>query len=101
MPTLVVSGGERALVDVLVESGLAATPLGEVTLGQARKFVQEGAVLVNGVKQENVAAQLSAQTAIHGKYHLLRRGKKRISFIGFGSNCKVFVDSIATVFSCL
>ncbi|MEZ5493320.1 MAG: tyrosine--tRNA ligase [Pseudomonadales bacterium] len=81
LPTLVVSGGERALVDVLVESGLAATPRGEVTLGQARKFVQEGAVLVNGVKQENVAAQLSAQTAIHGKYHLLRRGKKQFHLL--------------------
>ncbi len=77
LPSLVVSGGARALVDVLVETGLAVTPRGEVTIGQARKFVQEGAVLVNGEKMADISVQLSAQTAIYGKYHLLRRGKKQ------------------------
>ncbi|MEZ5538468.1 MAG: tyrosine--tRNA ligase [Pseudomonadales bacterium] len=77
LPSLVVSGGERLLVDLLVETGLAVTPRGEVTLGQARKFVQEGAVSVNGAKCDDLLAQLSAQTAIFGKYHLLRRGKKQ------------------------
>lgn len=81
LPTLVVSGGERALIDVLVESGLAATPRGEVTLGQARKFVQEGAVQVNGIKQDDLSALLSMETAIHGKYHLLRRGKKQFHLL--------------------
>jgi tyrosyl-tRNA synthetase len=81
LPTLVVSGGERALADVLVESGLAVTPRGEVTLGQARKFVQEGAVQVNGIKQNDLSALLSMETAIHGKYHLLRRGKKQFHLL--------------------
>jgi tyrosyl-tRNA synthetase len=57
------------------------TPRGEVTIGQARKFVQEGAVQVNGVQQTDSAAQLSANTAIYGKYHLLRRGKKQFHLL--------------------
>lgn len=82
LPALVISGGgERLLTDLLVETGLAATPRGEVTVGQARKFIQEGAVQVNGAKQDDVAAQLSVQTAIHGKYHLLRRGKKQFHLL--------------------
>ena len=83
LPVTVVTGGEWALVDLLVETGLAATPRGEVTLGQARKFVQEGAVQVNGIKQDDVAVQLSAQTAIYGKYHLLRRGKKQFHLLAW------------------
>ena len=81
LPTLKVAGDERSLVDLLVETGLAATPRGEVTAGQARKFIQEGAVQVNGVKQSDVSVQLGVQTAIHGKYHLLRRGKKQFHLL--------------------
>ncbi|HNI38395.1 MAG TPA: tyrosine--tRNA ligase, partial [Pseudomonadales bacterium] len=81
LPTLKVAGDERSLVDLLVETGLAATPRGEVTAGQARKFIQEGAVQVNGVKQSEVSAQLGVQTAIHGQYHLLRRGKKQFHLL--------------------
>jgi tyrosyl-tRNA synthetase len=81
LPTATVQGNEKSLLDILVETGLAVTPRGEVTIGQARKFVQEGAVQVNGVQQTDSAAQLSANTAIYGKYHLLRRGKKQFHLL--------------------
>jgi tyrosyl-tRNA synthetase len=65
------------LTTLLVDSGLAVTPRGEVTVGQARKFIQEGAVQTNGEKVTDIEAVLCRTEAFHGKYHLLRRGKKQ------------------------
>lgn len=76
LPVLSVSGEGRSLVELLVEAGLAATPRGEVTVGQARKFIQEGAVQVNGVKVTDVSEAVGPSNAIYNKYHLLRRGKR-------------------------
>jgi tyrosyl-tRNA synthetase len=81
LPVLAISEKDRLLADLLVETGLAATPRGEVTHGQARKFIQEGAVQVNGDKANDVGLRLSPATAIYGKYHLLRRGKKQFHLI--------------------
>ncbi len=81
LPAHPVSGGHRLLAELLVNTGLAATPRGEVTLGQARKFIQEGAIQVNGVKISDVAAEVGRKDALHGKYHLLRRGKKLFSLL--------------------
>ncbi|HSC75321.1 MAG TPA: tyrosine--tRNA ligase [Pseudomonadales bacterium] len=69
------------LAEMLVDSGLAVTPRGEVTLGQARKFIQEGAIQVNGIKASDVAGKIGRKDALHGKYHLLRRGKKQFSLL--------------------
>lgn len=76
LPVLSVSGEGRLLIELLVETGLAATPRGEVTIGQARKFIQEGAVQVNGVKVSDPSLSVGPSNAIYNKYHLLRRGKK-------------------------
>lgn len=81
LPTTKMQGGDRSLIDVLVETGLAVTPRGEVTVGQARKFIQEGAIQVNGVRQEDVGSSLRVSTAIYNKYHLLRRGKKQFHLL--------------------
>lgn len=76
LPTTNVQGDSRPLLELLVETGLALTPRGEVTLGQARKFVSEGAVSVNGEKIGDTEACLQRSQALFGRYHLLRRGKK-------------------------
>ena len=41
---------DRSLISALVSAGLAQTPKGEVTIGQARKLIQGKSISVNGKK---------------------------------------------------
>ncbi|MGB5326069.1 MAG: tyrosine--tRNA ligase [Pseudomonadales bacterium] len=76
LPCTDVKLAEQMLAELLVETGLAATPRGEVTMGQARKFIEGNAVSVNGEKVNDVALVLCAADARFGRFHLLKRGKK-------------------------
>lgn len=67
---------EPALLDALVDSGLAVTPKGEVTIGQARKLVQGNSVSVNGEKVADVDLKLTAGDALFGRFFVLQKGKK-------------------------
>ncbi len=68
--------GKTTLMEILVESGLAVTPRGEVTLGQARKLIQSSAVSVNGVKITDESFELEAANALFNHYHVIQKGKK-------------------------
>ena len=68
--------GEALLTDVLVEAGLAATPRGAVTLGQARKLIQGHGVSVNGDKAGDIEMILTRSDALHGRYFIVQKGKK-------------------------
>ncbi|MFB9886669.1 tyrosine--tRNA ligase [Balneatrix alpica] len=81
MPSTEVHGDSIALLDALVETGLALTPRGEVTVGQARKFVEGNAVTVNGEKENSVERVLSPSEALYGRYFVLKRGKKNIHLL--------------------
>ncbi len=81
LPVHEVTAESGLLAGLLVDAGLAVTPRGEVTLGQARKFIQEGAIQVNGTKVSDVTSEVSPKDALYGKYHLLRRGKKQFSLL--------------------
>ena len=76
LPVTEVDAESMGLLDALLASGLAMTPRGEVTLGQARKLVQSNAVVVNGEKTTDLEMMLSRKTALYGKYQLLQKGKK-------------------------
>ncbi|MEM8499948.1 MAG: tyrosine--tRNA ligase [Pseudomonadota bacterium] len=76
LPCTELTGASMSLLDALVASGLAQTPRGEITLGQARKFIQGKAVRVNGQKISDIDAVLERETAMHSRFHLLKRGKK-------------------------
>ncbi len=81
MPSSDIEADGLSLIDALVDSGLALTPRGEVTQGQARKFVRDGAVRVNGEQQRDDAFGLSRSSAYFGRFHLLRRGKKHFHLL--------------------
>ena len=68
---------EVGLLATLFESGLATTPKGEVTLGQAKKLILGNSVAVNGVKQIDPEFKLQASAARYGRYHLIQKGKKQ------------------------
>ncbi len=76
LPSISLQGAEQSLREVLVTSGLARTPRGQVTLGQARKFMLEGAISVNGRKEREENAVLRRSEALFNRYHILCRGKK-------------------------
>jgi tyrosyl-tRNA synthetase len=63
--------GSLTLVEALVQSGLAQSNRA------AREFISNGAVSVNGRRQEHVEVELDWAQARHGEYFLLKRGKKQ------------------------
>ena len=83
MPSSTASGNV-ALVDVLVSSGLAVTPKGEVTAGQARKLIQGNSVSVNGAKQVNVDLTLTNEGALFGRFFVIQKGKKNHHLLVLG-----------------
>jgi len=83
LPSTLVEGDEVSLLELLVESGLAVTPKGEVTQGQARKLIQSNAVAVNGVKVADIETMLTKGQAIHGQYLLVQKGKKNHHLVVF------------------
>ena len=76
LPATEVTGDTVPLIDMLVESKLALTPRGEVTVGQARKLIGSNAVSVNGEKVTDVDFQLVRTAALFGRYHVLQKGKR-------------------------
>lgn len=76
LPVTEVQGEAAGILDLLVAAGLALTPRGDVTLGQARKLVQSNAVSVNGEKITDPELQLTRETALYGRYHIIQKGKK-------------------------
>ncbi len=84
LPCIDVAGAKISLIDALVETKLAATPRGEVTIGQARKFIQGNAVSVNGEKVSEVDLMLTPDQGYFQRFHLLKRGKKLFHLLRWG-----------------
>lgn len=63
------------IVDLLVRSGLAASR------GQARRTVGEGGAYVNNVRVEDEAFRPPAADLLHGRFLVLRRGRKTLAGI--------------------
>ena len=62
------SGNE--LLDGLVAVNLAPSK------SRARQLIQQGGIAVNGRKAQSTDTELSATTALFGRFHLLKRGRK-------------------------
>ena len=70
MPASEAGAEQLTLVEALVTCGLAKSNK------MAREFISNNAVSINGKKCSQVDAQLTPQTGLHGRYHILKRGKK-------------------------
>lgn len=68
------------LLDALSSAGVTRSN------AEARRLVQAGAVHLNGQPVADSALRLTAQGALHGRHHLLRRGKKRWHLIALQAN---------------
>jgi len=67
------SGGPDAITDLLVASGLSASK------GAARRTIAEGGVSVNNVRIENDDWVPQPSDFLHGRWLVLRRGKRNIA----------------------
>jgi len=83
LPVTNVPASEILLTDLLVSSGLAVTPKGEVTVGQARKLIKSNAVAVNGEKVSDEAMVLRRDGALFGQYVIIQKGKKNHHLVVF------------------
>lgn len=66
---------ERPLVDCLIDLKLASSKR------EAREFIKNGAVMVNGVKETDINNILSPKIAIEGRVITIRRGKKLYALV--------------------
>ncbi|MER5967542.1 tyrosine--tRNA ligase [Streptomyces sp. NPDC002057] len=69
--------GLGQVVDLFTEVGLAPSRSG------ARRTVKEGGAYVNNVKVTAEDAEVSAEELLHGRWLVLRRGKKNLAAIEF------------------
>ncbi|WP_026930280.1 tyrosine--tRNA ligase [Glycomyces tenuis] len=83
---------EATLRAALVEAGMAELHKPEVTvaeamkesgvvasLGEARRAAKEGGAYVNNVRVTDAGAALDAADLLHGRYAVIRRGKKTVA----------------------
>jgi tyrosyl-tRNA synthetase len=78
MPTTVLPSEEEiGLMDILVTAKAAPSKR------QARQDIESGAVYINGERQTDVDTVVTAAHRLHGKYVVLRRGKKNYFLVRF------------------
>ena len=66
-------GGPDGIVDLLVATGLSASK------GEARRTIAEGGVSVNNIRVDSEAWIASPSNFLHGRWLVLRRGKRNIA----------------------
>ncbi|MBR6071511.1 MAG: tyrosine--tRNA ligase [Acholeplasmatales bacterium] len=69
--------GGKLLVDTLIDARLATSKR------EAREFIRNGAVLVNGDKITDIEYALTQDKAIENKFIVIRRGKKLYALVKF------------------
>ena len=71
VPTHAMGQEELGLVDLLVAAGVSPSKR------QARQDVQNGSIYINGERCTDMARSMRCQEGLHGKYLIVRRGKKQ------------------------
>ena len=59
------------IVDLLVEEGIVSSKR------EAREFIQQGSISINGEKVTDLEYNISSDKLLHNKYLIIRRGKKK------------------------
>ncbi|RKN79020.1 tyrosine--tRNA ligase [Paenibacillus ginsengarvi] len=78
MPTTVLEdGAETGLIDLLVAAKAAPSRR------QAKQDIESGAVYVNGERMSGIDTVIGAGHRLHGRYVVLRRGKKNYYLVRF------------------
>ncbi|MCC3277159.1 tyrosine--tRNA ligase [Arthrobacter sp. zg-Y40] len=75
LPAVTVSADGLGIIDLLVASGLSGSK------SEARRTVSEGGAYVNNVKVADADTVVDPAELLHGKYLLLRRGKRNLATV--------------------
>mgnify|MGYP000324984543 CR=1 FL=1 len=67
----------KNIVDLLVESSICSSKR------EAREFVQNGSIYINGEKTNDLETIIDKNVAIDNKYIIIRRGKKKYFMVAF------------------
>ncbi len=70
IPKAQFEGEGTSLIDVLVQAQVAKSK------GDARRNIEQGGIYVNNVATNDVAKKISQKETVHGKFVLLRKGRK-------------------------
>ncbi len=77
MPGVQIDGANGSLIDALVAAGLAKSK------SEARSFIQNGSVAINGAKAEALDHQIAGEERLYGRFTILRRGKKNYGLVSW------------------
>ena len=82
MPQVTLSNDTTNIVEVLIETGISPSKR------QAREDVNNGAIYINGERQQDVNYALAPEDKIDGEFTIIRRGKKNTSWLTINKyNC--------------
>lgn len=77
VPSYTAADEDKPLVDMLVEAGISPSKR------QAREDISNGAIRINGEKEEDVARVLTKEDRIDERFIIIRRGKKKYTLLRF------------------
>lgn len=77
VPQVTLSNDTTNIVEVLIETGISPSKR------QAREDVNNGAIYINGERQQDVNYALAPEDKIDGEFTIIRRGKKKYFMINY------------------
>lgn len=77
VPQVELSSETRNIVEVIVETGISSSKR------QAREDVNNGAIYINGIRQQDVNYELTSEDKIENEFTIIRRGKKKNFMVNY------------------
>ena len=77
VPQVTLSNGTTNIIDVLIETGVSPSKR------QAREDVKNGAIYINGERQQDVNYELTSDDKIDSEFTIIRRGKKKYFMVNY------------------
>lgn len=77
VPQVTLSNGTTNIIDVLIETGVSPSKR------QAREDVNNGAIYINGERQQDVNYELTSGDKIDSEFTIIRRGKKKYFMVNY------------------
>ena len=75
VPTHKMEQEEMGLIDLLVTAKISSSKR------EARQDVQNGSIYINGERHTELDSTIRLQDGLHGKYLIMRRGKKKYTLV--------------------
>ncbi|MDL1994599.1 tyrosine--tRNA ligase [Staphylococcus saprophyticus] len=77
VPQVELSSETRNIVEIIVETGISSSKR------QAREDVNNGAIYINGIRQQDVNYELTDEDKIENEFTIIRRGKKKYFMVNY------------------